>query len=91
MTPEQLASEELAEWREKTIKKELEMITEVAKVELQMSSGSVRKMTYKGEIEIERNTGLVSYLVVMFCNYKLHSQWSTLLSIMMKSVQRLVK
>ena len=60
MTPEQLASEELAEWREKTIKKELEMITEVAKVELQMSSGSVRKMTYKGEIEIERNTGLVS-------------------------------
>lgn len=55
MTPEQLASKELAEWREKTIKKELEMIQEVAKEELQMSS-VVRKMTYKGEVEIERDT-----------------------------------
>jgi hypothetical protein len=58
MTPEQLASDELAEWREKTIKKELEMITEVAKEQLEMSSGSVRKMTYKGEIEIERNSDI---------------------------------
>uniref|UniRef100_A0A1X7SHW4 TFIIS central domain-containing protein n=1 Tax=Amphimedon queenslandica TaxID=400682 RepID=A0A1X7SHW4_AMPQE len=54
MSPEQLASRELAEWREKTIKKELEMIQEVAKEELQMSS-VVRKMTYKGEVEIERD------------------------------------
>lgn len=59
MTPEQLASDELAQWREKTIKKELEMITEVAKEALEMSS-VVRKMTYKGEVEIERNTDIVS-------------------------------
>ena len=57
MTPDQLASEELAEWREKTIKKELDMIKEVAIEEAQLSSsGVIRKMTYKGEIEIERQS-----------------------------------
>ena len=67
MTPEQLASKELAEWREKTIKKELEMIQEVAKEELQMSS-VVRKMTYKGEVEIERDTvsTLAAELLMIF-------------------------
>lgn len=61
MSPEQLASEELTEWREQTIKKELEMIREVAKEELEISSSSVvRKMTYKGDIEIERNIDMVS-------------------------------
>ena len=57
MTPDQLASEELAEWREKTMKKELDMIKEVAIEEAQMnSSGVIRKMTYKGEVEIERQS-----------------------------------
>ena len=63
MSPEQLASEELAEWREKTIKKELEMITEVAKEAVEMSSSSVvRKMTYKGEVEIERPTDVCTII-----------------------------
>lgn len=57
MNPEQLASEELTQWREKTMKKELELIKEVAEEEAQiMSSHTVRKMTYKGEVEIERST-----------------------------------
>lgn len=57
MTPDQLASEELSEWREKTMKKELDMIKEVAIEAVQMSSsGTIRKMTYKGEVEIERPT-----------------------------------
>ena len=63
MSPDQLASRELAEWREKTIKKELEMIQEVAKEELQMST-VVRKMTYKGEVEIERdNVSIVAAVI----------------------------
>ena len=55
MNAEQLASEELTQWREKTMKKELELIKEVAEEEAQiMSTHTVRKMTYKGEVEIER-------------------------------------
>ena len=85
MSPDQLASEELAEWREKTIKKELDMIKEVAIEEAQMSSsGVIRKMTYKGEVEIERQSevGVCNsvYLIhvdaitlfvefVIFCSY----------------------
>ena len=39
------------------MKKELEMIKEVAIEEAQMSSsGVIRKMTYKGEVEIERQS-----------------------------------
>ena len=55
MNPEQLASEELSQWREKTMRKELEMIREVAEEEVQLSSSqTIRKMTYKGEVEIEK-------------------------------------
>ena len=57
MNAEQLASEELTQWREKTMKKELELIKEVAAEEAQIrSSHTVRKMTYKGEVEIERTS-----------------------------------
>ena len=45
------------------MKKELEMIQEVAKEELQMST-VVRKMTYKGEVEIERdNVSIVAAVI----------------------------
>lgn len=55
MNAEQLASEELTQWREKTMQKELEMIKVVAAEEAELSSThTVRKMTYKGEVEIER-------------------------------------
>ncbi len=78
MSPDQLASEELAEWREKTIKKELDMIKEVAIEEAQMSStGTIRKMTYKGEVEIERQSEVqvhVHVLCIMFkCTCKIHT------------------
>ena len=68
MSPDQLASEELSEWREKTMKKELDMIKEVAIEAVQMSSsGTIRKMTYKGEVEIERPTEVSDCIHVM-CN-----------------------
>lgn len=57
MNAEQLASDELSQWREKTMRKELELIREVAEEEMQMSSSqTIRKMTYKGEVEIEKPT-----------------------------------
>lgn len=66
MSAEQLASEELTQWRESTMKKELKMIKEVAEEEVHLSSSqTIRKMTYKGEVEIEQPT-TVSIMCVYF-------------------------
>ena len=52
MSSEKLASEELAQWRVQTIKKDLDKIKE--REEEAISHGAtIRKKTYKGDIEIE--------------------------------------
>ena len=52
MSSEKLASEELAQWRVQTIKKDLDKIKE--REEEAMSQGAtIRKKTYKGDVEIE--------------------------------------
>lgn len=51
------------------MKKELEMIKEVAEEEVQLSSSqTIRKMTYKGEVEIEQpmKVSLSAYPPVLF-------------------------
>jgi hypothetical protein len=52
MSSEKLASEELAHWRVQTMKRDLEKIKE-REEEVGAMGGTIRKMTYKGEIEIE--------------------------------------
>lgn len=52
MSSEKLASEELSQWRVQTIKKDLEKIVE-REEEAIAQGGTVRKKTYKGEVEIE--------------------------------------
>eukprot|EP00794_Sanderia_malayensis_P012134 gene12134-13387_t len=52
MTPEQLASAELARWREKEAKHNLEMIKKREEEEATMSKHAVKK-THKGEVEIQ--------------------------------------
>ena len=62
MSAEQLASEELTQWRESTMRKELKMIKEVAEEEVHLSSSqTIRKMTYKGEVEIEQPATVCIY------------------------------
>ena len=53
MNSEKLASEELAQWRVQTIKKDLEKIKEREEEVGAQMGGTIRKMTYKGEVEIE--------------------------------------
>ena len=68
MTPDQMASEELTQWRVSTMRKELEMIKEVAEEEMQLSSSkTIRKMTYKGEVEIEQPTAVQVCVCVCVC------------------------
>ena len=52
MSSEKLASEELAHWRVQTIKRDLEKIKQ-REEEVGAMGGTIRKMTYKGEVEIE--------------------------------------
>ena len=52
MSSEKLASEELAQWRVQTMKRDLEKIKE-REEEVGAMGGTIRKMTYKGEVEIE--------------------------------------
>ncbi|CAI8029088.1 Death-inducer obliterator 1 [Geodia barretti] len=81
MKSEQYASDELAEWREKTLKKDLDKI-----VEREEEEGSnkkvIRKITYKGEEEIEaEKIEAIEYFVCTLLYRHLHSllYYSTLL------------
>nr|XP_032810704.1 PHD finger protein 3-like isoform X2 [Petromyzon marinus] len=53
MSPEELASKELAEWRERENKHTLEMIE---KEQREIERRPITKITHKGEIEIEEST-----------------------------------
>ena len=52
MSSEKLASEDLAQWRVQTIKKNLEKIKEREEEAVALGA-TIRKKTYKGEVEIE--------------------------------------
>nr|XP_014348350.1 PREDICTED: SPOC domain-containing protein 1 [Latimeria chalumnae] len=54
MSPMELASEELTEWRERENEYSLEIIE---RGELECKNLPITKLTHKGEIEIERDTG----------------------------------
>lgn len=79
MSSEKLASEELAQWRVQTIKKDLEKIKE-REEEAVAQGATIRKKTYKGDIEIENTERVetievcvlkrerVSYQSAVLCN-----------------------
>ena len=66
MSSEKLASEELAQWRVQTMKRDLEKIKE-REEEVGAMGGTIRKMTYKGEVEIEHTEEHLEVCVYNIC------------------------